>query len=115
MNLGGMVRELAQHCELISVAGAHLRLRLAPAHKHLTAMPVTTTKLQDALSQHLGSTVRVSIDIGEVVSETLAQRVDGEKRQRHADAVASLESDPFVQELIERFDATLVESTVKPL
>ena len=29
--------------------------------------------------------------------------------------VAALEADPFVRELIERFDATLVESTVKPL
>ena len=34
---------------------------------------------------------------------------------RRAEAVAALEADPFVRELIERFDATLVESTVKPL
>ena len=33
----------------------------------------------------------------------------------HAAAVAALEQDPFVRELIERFDATLEEASVKPL
>ena len=41
--------------------------------------------------------------------------IEAERRAAHAEAVASLETDPFVQELVERFDATLVESSVKPL
>jgi len=37
------------------------------------------------------------------------------RAERHAAAVAALEQDPFVRELIERFDATMEESSVKPL
>ena len=44
-----------------------------------------------------------------------AQRNQAEKAGRHAAAVAALEQDPFVRELIERFDATLEEASVKSL
>ncbi|MEC5399702.1 DNA polymerase III subunit gamma/tau [Uliginosibacterium sp. H1] len=115
MRLGGMVRELAQNCELLRMDGAAMQLRLAPEHRHLAAMAINTQKLQEAVTQHFGRPMRVNIEIGAVQSETLAQRNDADKRQRHAEAVASLEADPFVQELIERFDATLIEASVKPL
>ena len=112
--MGGMTRELAQNCELLDLQGDVLSLRLAPSHKHLVAMTSNVTKLQEALSAYFGKRLRVAIDIGEVVSQTPAQRKEEIRQSRHAEAVAALESDPFVQELIERADATLVESTVKP-
>ncbi|MFA9438721.1 DNA polymerase III subunit gamma/tau [Uliginosibacterium sp. sgz301328] len=115
MSLGGMVRELAQNCELLSVTEGAVRLRLAPSHKHLMAMPSSVTKLQEGLGQYFGRSVRAVIEVGEVASETPAQRNDAERRQRHVEAVAALEGDPFVQEMIERFDATLVEASVKPI
>ena len=113
--LGGLVRELAQHCEWVASEDSQLKLRLPNEHRHLTAMPGTQSKLQDALRQMLGESLRLGVEIGEVSSQTPAQRKDEIRRQLHAEAVASLESDPFVQELVERFDATLVESSVKPL
>ncbi len=113
--LGGMTRELAQNCELLDLQGNVLQLRLPPSHKHLVMMASNVSKLQDALSAHFDQPVRVNIDIGEVASQTPAQRNEEVRQNRHAEAVASLESDPFVQELIERCDATLVESSVKPL
>lgn len=113
--IGGMVRELAQHCELLTYDGHVLRLRLPPEHKHLTVLPGNHQKLQEALRVLLGETLRVHVEVGELSSQTPAQRNDEIRQQRHAEAVASLESDPFVQELVERFDATLVESSVKPL
>lgn len=115
MSLGGMVRELAQNCELLNVTEGAVRLRLAPSHKHLMAMPSSVTKLQEGLSQYFGRPIRAAIEVGEVASETPAQRNDAERRQRHVEAVAALEGDPFVQEMIERFDATLVEASVKPI
>jgi DNA polymerase-3 subunit gamma/tau len=74
-----------------------------------------TDRLQEQLSAALGRTIAVRITIGDIAGETPAQRDEIERRARHAEAVAALEADPFVRELIERFDATLVESTVKPL
>ena len=72
-------------------------------------------RLQDLLSAALGRTLALRIAIGDIAGETPAQRDAIERQARHAEAVAALEADPFVRELIERFDATLVESTVKPL
>ncbi|GAB4060829.1 DNA polymerase III subunit gamma/tau [Uliginosibacterium sediminicola] len=115
MQLGGLVRELAQNCELLSMQGNAVQLRLTPTHKHLLAMPGTQAKLQEALARHYQGAVRLNIEIGDPAAQTPAQRSAEAQRQRHGEAVAALESDPFVQELIERFDATLVESSVKPL
>jgi len=115
MQLGGLVRELAQNCALIEMSNGAIKLRLAPTHKHLLAMPGTQAKLQEALVKHFGGGLRLTVDIGEPGTQTPAQRNAETQRQRHSDAVAALESDPFVQEMIERFDATLVETSVRPL
>ncbi|MFT3736370.1 MAG: DNA polymerase III subunit gamma/tau [Rhodocyclaceae bacterium] len=115
MQLGGLVRELAQNCELGAVDGQTVNLRLAPSHRHLLAVPGTQAKLQESLGKHFGGAIRLNVEIAEPASQTPAQKQAEAQRQRHGDAVAALESDPFVQEMIQRFDATLVESSVKPL
>ncbi|MCX9157683.1 DNA polymerase III subunit gamma/tau, partial [Niveibacterium sp. 24ML] len=115
MRIGGLVRELAQHCELLAVESNLVRLRLPETHKHLASMQSTRDKLQEALSALLGREVRAAIETGELASQTPAQRNQIEKQKRHAEAVSALESDPFVREVIERFDATLIEASVKAL
>jgi len=37
------------------------------------------------------------------------------REARQAEAVAAIESDPFVRELVENFGATVIESTIQPL
>lgn len=113
--IGGIVRELALQSELVSVSGNRLRLRLPPEQRHLVAMPANTGKLQEALAHYFREDVHVQVDIGEVTSQTPAQRNAEIRQAQQAEAVAAMETDPFVQELIERCDATLVESSVKPL
>jgi DNA polymerase-3 subunit gamma/tau len=116
LGLSGFSRELAQHCELVGTEGDVFKLRLSHAHRHLLQINRTgPEKLQDALSAHFGHSLRVVVEVGEIATETPAQRNQAEKAERHAAALASLEQDPFVRELIERFDATLEEASVKPL
>ncbi|MBN8441369.1 MAG: DNA polymerase III subunit gamma/tau [Thauera sp.] len=116
LGLGGLVRELAQHCEWIGHADGQLRLRLSTAHRHLLDMNRSAPeRVQDELGAALGRPLKISIEVGDIAGETPAQRDEAERRVRHADAVAALERDPFVRELIERFDATLVETSVKPI
>ncbi|NTV09778.1 MAG: DNA polymerase III subunit gamma/tau, partial [Zoogloea sp.] len=115
LGMGGMVRELAQHCELAGQEGDFIRLRLSHTHRHLLQINRSAPdKLQEALAAHFGRPVRIAIEVGDIATETPAQRNRAEREQRHAEAVAALEEDPFVRELFERFDATLVESSVKP-
>ncbi len=114
--LGGFNLQLAQHSELLGVEDNCFRLRLASDQRHLLQINKNgAEKLQEALSNHYGRPVRVSIEVGEIATETPAQRNQAEKAERHAAALAALEQDPFVRELIERFDATLETASVKPL
>ena len=116
LGLGGMVRELAQHCEWVRRADDVLNLRLSETHRHLVGMnPGLVDRLQDALAATYGRPLRLRVEIGMIAGETPAQRDQAEKRARHVEAVAALERDPFVRELIERFDASLMEASVRPL
>ena len=116
LGLGGFNRELAQHSELGGVADNVLSFRLSHTHRHLLQINRGgPEKLQEALSAHFGRALRVNVEVGEIETLTPAQRNQAEKAGRHAAAVAALEQDPFVRELIERFDATLEEASVKSL
>ena len=114
MRLSGMVRELAQHCELAQSGEGGFLLRLSSTHKHLFNAALKD-KLQNELQGHFGRPVRVNVEIGEVASSTPAQKNRAEQAVRHKQAVAALEQDGFVQNVIDMFDATLNEASVKPL
>ncbi len=116
LDVSGLARELGQHCEWLSCSGDELKLRLSITHRHLLEVnPAVVSRLQERLSEMAGRPMRLRIEVGTIENETPAQRDQAEKARRHAEAVAHLESDPFVLELIEQMDATLIESSVKPL
>ncbi len=114
IKLGGMARELAQHCELRAVDGHRIGLRLSTTHRHLQ-MKSAQEKLQQALSEHLGHSVTVMIELDDVVGDTPAAAAQRRRQERQEQAVASVEQDEFVREVIDVFDATLIESSIKPV
>jgi DNA polymerase-3 subunit gamma/tau len=114
LKLGGMARELAQHCELREMAGQLITLRLPPAHRHLQMKPAQD-KLQQAISEYFGHPIQLRIELAEVEGTTPAAEVQRERRERQDRAVAAIESNGFVREIIEMFDATLIESSIRPV
>jgi DNA polymerase-3 subunit gamma/tau len=114
LKLGGMARELGQHCELRSLADECVTLGLSPLHRHLQ-IKNAQDKLQQALSEHFGRPMRLSIELAEVSGETPAATARRQRQERQEQAVASVEQDAFVREVIDVFDATLVESSIKPV
>jgi DNA polymerase-3 subunit gamma/tau len=110
-----MVRELAHHCELAEQSAGAIKLRLNPAHKSLLMNKATQDKLQAALSAHFGNPVKLAIDIGDLSGETPAQRAEMVRNERQNRAIESLEQDAFVRDMIETFDATINEQSIKPL
>ncbi len=115
VKLGGMARELAHHCELAELSDTAVKLRLNPAHKSLLMNKAPQEKLQAELSAYLGRAVRLVVEIGALAGETPAQRSSGEKTERHNRAIAALEQDAFVRDMIETFDATINEQSIKPI
>ncbi len=114
LSLVGMAKQLAQHCELVAVADGEVTLRLPPAHKHLQGK-AQQDKLQSELQDHYGRPVRLVIEVAEAAGETPAERTKNERRERQERAVAAIEQDPFVREVIDLFDASIDESTIKPV
>ncbi len=112
--LTGMARQLAQHCELAEVGDTQIALRLPPAHKHLLAK-ASQDKLQAELQTHYGRPLKLNINIAAAAAETPAERSKNAQRERQEQAIAAIEGDSFVREVVELFDATIDESTIKPI
>ena len=114
LQLNGLARELAQHCELRELNEADCVLRLAPAHAHLQMKPAPD-KSRQALSDYLGRTVALRFELAQTEADTPAATVGRERRERQEQAIASIEQDSFVRDVIESCDASLVESSIKPI
>jgi DNA polymerase-3 subunit gamma/tau len=71
-------------------------------------------KLTAALRQHLGAQLKVSFAAGDVAGVSPKAITDRKAEQRHAAAVAEIRKDPFVRELIEDFDGSLDDGSIKP-
>lgn len=86
---------------------------MAPAHRHLH-VKASLDKIEQALSSHLGGPVKLSIRIEEPAGDTPAQVEQLERKDKQDRAVAAIEGDRFVRDVIDLFDATIIESSIKP-
>lgn len=104
---------LAHNCELVAGNGERIELRVPYAQRHLVDRAYQD-RLRQALERQLGSRIRLEISVGAASGNTLAEIQDRENRKRQDDAAAAIGGDPFVRDLIENFNARVVESTIKP-
>ena len=114
LRLGGMAKMLADHSELVSQSGHAVTLRVGEAHKHLLdgAYP---DKLIAALRDKHGAGLEVTFEIGAAAEQTPQQIRTRIKDARQAEAVAAIESDPFVRELVDQFGGQVDASSIQPL
>lgn len=112
--VSGLTRELAQHCELRSLGERECLLRLSPTHAHLQMKPAPD-KLQQALAEYFGRPVTLRIELARTEGETPAAAAGRERQEKQERAVAAIEQDNFVRDVIETFDASLIESSIKPV
>jgi DNA polymerase-3 subunit gamma/tau len=113
LKVGGMARMLAQHSHLTGIVDNRLDLCVPEAHRHLLEKPYRD-KLQLALEEHFGRRLRVEFTLGQPSALTPAQLEDQDRQQKQREAVAAIDRDPFVRELVEHFDARVVDDSVRP-
>jgi DNA polymerase-3 subunit gamma/tau len=113
IKVGGMARMLADNCEFRSFDGDRLELAVPEAHKHLLEK-VYTDKLQAALAEYFGRKLRLRISTGGT-GNTPAEIENQERQAKLAKAIESIDTDPFVRELVENFDAQVKDSSIKPI
>ena len=114
LKLTGMARRLAEHCELVAREATRVELRIAQTHQHLLEKQYQD-RLKAALEERFGTTLRLAIAIADKAGSAPAAIADREREDNQAKAVAAIEQDPFVRELVENFDARVVESTIRPV
>ena len=114
LRLGGMAKMLADHCELVAQTDDAVTLRVGEAHKHLLDRTYQD-KLIAALRDRYGATLAVTIEIGAAAEKTPQQVRSRIRQARQDEAVAAIESDPFVRELVDQFGGQIDASTIQPL
>ena len=114
LQLSGLARTLAQHCELRQLNEADCLLRLSPSHSHLQMKPAPD-RLEQALSEYFGRPLKVRFELAQNEADTPAETAGREKRERQDKAIASIEEDSFVRDVIESFDASVVDTSIRPI
>ena len=115
LRIGGMAGMLAQNCELASCADGRIELRVPEAHKHLMEKAYQE-KLRSVLQERFGAALRrVEITIGQVGGRTPAELDARDRQARQSQAIAAIEGDPFVCELVEDLGGRVVPESIRPL
>jgi DNA polymerase-3 subunit gamma/tau len=105
---------LAQYCEVKSFSEDEIEFCVPELHKHLLDKTYQD-RLQVAVREYLGKPVRLKFSVGVVNGMSPAEQENREKQEKQSQAIAAIESDPFVRELVENFDAKLIVSSIKPI
>ena len=114
LELTGAARQLASHSVMIARNGAVVRLALDPHNQQLRT-PAQEEKLAQALSRYFGEPVRLEFQQTGGGGESPALQAHRASQQELTEARRAFEADPGVQGLRERFGATVLPDTVRPV
>jgi DNA polymerase-3 subunit gamma/tau len=114
LELTGAARQLASHSVMIARNGAVVRLALDPHNQQLRT-PAQEEKLAQALSRYFGEPVRLEFQQTGGGGESPALLAQRASHQELTAARRAFEADPGVQGLRERFGATVLPDTVRPV
>jgi DNA polymerase-3 subunit gamma/tau len=114
--LSGPARSLAQHCVLHKLEAASCVLQLAAEHQSLLSSGLQA-RLEQALRQHLGREIKLSIEIvdGDICQVTPAQTAAAERKTRQDTARRDIENDGFVRDATDLLDATVDTNSIQAI
>lgn len=112
LQLGGAAKLLADNAELQRHAGGEFDLRVPRSMGHL-AEKSYADKLKAALAQRFGGTITLRVAVGEIEGKSVAAIEQGERSSRQAKAADAVRGDPFVRDLVDIFDATVIDKSIQ--
>ena len=116
--LNGLSQQLANNAELkahrATDTGLEVELVLADSNRHLSEK-MHQDKLRDALVNTLGVPVRLKIELGGAVENSIAANEKRARQQLQDAATANFNDDPFVRDTVRLFDARVREQTIQPV
>ncbi len=114
LELSGAARQLAHHCVFLGRQGTVVRLALDPKNQLLRTAALED-KLAQALARLYGEPVRLEFQAASTAAETPAQAQRRASEDELASARRAFEEDAAVKGLRERFGATVLPDTVRPV
>lgn len=111
--LSGVARMIAEHGIGTRLADGTWRIVLDTDHDTLLN-DAQVENIRRALSEHLGRSIELEVDVGDPGAETPARRRERIALERQQRAVDALESDQNVQTLLAEFDGQLNLDSVRP-
>jgi DNA polymerase-3 subunit gamma/tau len=71
--------------------------------------------LAQALSRYFGTSVRLEIELRDAVAETPARAAERDEAQQRSQAQMAFDADPVVGAFKQRFGASVLSDTVRPI
>ena len=102
------------NCAWQGQEGNTITLTLEPSCENLLTKE-RIERLQEALQNHYGSAVRLSIVVTTSEVETPAQRAQREQQARLSAATQAIEADANVQKIVDTFGAKINSDSIQPV
>lgn len=112
LRLTGIVGQLAAQTEFVRCTGRDLVLRVAEAQRHLTDRTYAD-KLKAALDDATGGKLRLTFEVSSGADASLAAQARRERALQKAKAEAEFLGEPFVREVVARFDAKVRPDSIR--
>jgi DNA polymerase-3 subunit gamma/tau len=112
--ISGLTASIGANCSLISVEGDAWLLHLDPAQSALFNA-TQLRRLNDALNQHHGRPIALSIELVRPEQETPAQAMSRRRFERQHEAEAAIQDDPLIKQMMQQFGATVRNDTIEPV
>ena len=114
LDISGMAKGLAAHCELRVYSPPKCLLRLSPEFKHLLMKPAQD-KVQAALSVFAGQNIQLTIELAVNDVETPATLEEKAAHAKFDKASVSINKDLFVNSVMSELGASIVPGSIKSI
>ena len=114
LGVSGILQSTIANCQWVERQGNEFYF-IVDENNSTLYDPGHQQRLADLLSDYFVETIQVKIQPGKVSVETPAMIAQRHKKERQANAVVAIKTDPIVLQLIQQFDATLREDTIEPV
>lgn len=111
--LHGMAKNVAANCVLLNAADGRIKLAL-DAENCKIFKAAHREQIEQALRAHFGVAWQVCLEPGETDMETPQQLMLRKQRERQQQAVDCILNDPNVNQLIDKFDASVIMESITP-
>ena len=113
LKLGGLTGQFAGHCAIKSWDENKLVLNLDPQHQSLQGSRAENMLCKSLSDAYNG--LRVEIVVEALSAETPQQIKESQLQQKQSNAVEDIHADPYVQAMQKKFDAQVINESIKPL